>query len=292
MTRTPSRRSLLLLPALLVVAAFLSGLPAHPVLTGAPVLDARLRLSTEERLTIGEEGIDAPVTFHLSKDEPEDFLPIEPEAQDFSDMRIWQIRISASDGRKVAHIQGRGMPSSSRFPWSRLDDKGEALPDGFYQAQFVWLDEGGRLHRTPNTTVSVFTPLTIRALLAAGLGLRYTDEGLVLRILEVNIFPPGRAELAPAALPMLGEIVTFLRGRPGNRVVVRGHTDSSGSPTRNLELSRRRAFLVYQHLVNNGIDPARLSYEGLGATRPLASEETADGRAQNRRVEVVVLKRT
>jgi outer membrane protein OmpA-like peptidoglycan-associated protein len=109
-------------------------------------------------------------------------------------------------------------------------------------------------------------------------------QRIVLR--GVN-FAFNSAELAPAALPVLDQAAEILKANPGVEVKVEGHTDSIGSEEYNQVLSVRRAESVYRYLVNRGVDPERFQVEGFGKTRPIASNDTEAGRAQNRRVELI-----
>ena len=79
---------------------------------------------------------------------------------------------------------------------------------------------------------------------------------------------------------------TILKDNPSVQVSVEGHTDAIGSDQYNLKLSLRRATAVKQYLVKDGVPDTRLSVRGFGKTQPVASNDTADGRAQNRRVEL------
>ncbi len=88
---------------------------------------------------------------------------------------------------------------------------------------------------------------------------------------------------------VLGDIARALTQQPDLIVEVAGHTDALGSATYNLELSKRRAQAVVDYLAEQGVDPARLKAVGYGESRPVASNETADGREQNRRVEFRIL---
>lgn len=99
-------------------------------------------------------------------------------------------------------------------------------------------------------------------------------------------FATGTAQLQPGATARLQPLVNALRENPRERVVIRGHTDAVGSAEQNERLSRARAEAVRSYLVSNGIDPGRIGTEGLGESFPIASNTTAEGRAQNRRVEV------
>ena len=97
-------------------------------------------------------------------------------------------------------------------------------------------------------------------------------------------FASDSARLTAAGRQLLEEVAKLLVGAPGARFVVEGHTDSQASESYNLELSRRRADAVRDYLVATGIAPARLETEGLGESQPVASNDTAEGRRENRRV--------
>ena len=111
------------------------------------------------------------------------------------------------------------------------------------------------------------------------------QERLVLR--GVN-FATSSAEIDPASAVVLDVAADQLRERPGVSVVVEGHTDSTGSDAYNQALSQRRADSVRQYLVRKGVPAERLSARGFGESNPVASNDGADGRAMNRRVELEV----
>jgi outer membrane protein OmpA-like peptidoglycan-associated protein len=108
--------------------------------------------------------------------------------------------------------------------------------------------------------------------------------------LEGVTFDLNRATLRPDAISILDEVVVTLKTCPTKRVLIGAHTDSSGSDEYNLELSRRRAQSVRDYLESRGINSARLKSEGYGESRPVASNDTPEGRARNRRVELQPLK--
>jgi|CXWL01.1.fsa_nt_gi outer membrane protein OmpA-like peptidoglycan-associated protein len=207
----------------------------------------------------------------------------------FKDVEAWQIQILDSDGRKVSFIQGLGAPHSPVIPWSGLSAAGEPLPDGFYDAQLIWSDATGP-HKTAARKISLLTPPSLRALFGLQLKIDYTSEGLVVRVPEIMVFDAGQSQVRPEALPALRTIAEFLKSSPDNKVDVRGYTDASGSRDGNMALSEERALAVMRFLAGHDIDPRRLTYRGLGAQQPISSNATPEGRAKNRRVEVVVLK--
>lgn len=87
----------------------------------------------------------------------------------------------------------------------------------------------------------------------------------------------------------LNKVVKFLNTNPEIQVEISGHTDDRGTATYNQELSLKRAESVYKYLVQNGISEKRISYKGYGQSNPIASNETEEGQAQNRRIEFKIL---
>ncbi len=112
-----------------------------------------------------------------------------------------------------------------------------------------------------------------------------TKRRIVLRALHFDF---DKATIRPDARPVLDEAVRTLRDEPGIIVIAEGHTDSVGSEQYNQRLSLRRAEAVKDYLVRNGIEASRIRVEGRGESDPVASNATAEGRAQNRRVELRV----
>jgi outer membrane protein OmpA-like peptidoglycan-associated protein len=102
-------------------------------------------------------------------------------------------------------------------------------------------------------------------------------------------FETSRADIRPASRPLLEELGAAAARCPG-RLRVEGHTDDRGAEEANLRLSRERAEAVCRAFVKQGIEPKRLVPEGLGETRPIAPNTTADGRARNRRIEIRVVR--
>ena len=122
----------------------------------------------------------------------------------------------------------------------------------------------------------------------AELHAKKTKRGLVLTLGDV-LFETGKADLLPGAMRTIDKLAMFLRENPNRKVLIEGHTDSRGSERYNLKLSQRRANAVKQALVERGIEPERIIAKGYGEAYPVASNSTAAGRQQNRRVEIVIL---
>ena len=126
-----------------------------------------------------------------------------------------------------------------------------------------------------------------RASVGTGIDVQRTDDNR----LRVNVpsdfsFDVGRADIKPAMRPVLDEMARNLD--PGVRVWVVGHTDSTGSEATNRPLSVERAQAVRSYLVGRGVASTRINVDGRGEREPVASNDTDAGRAQNRRVEVLL----
>jgi outer membrane protein OmpA-like peptidoglycan-associated protein len=113
------------------------------------------------------------------------------------------------------------------------------------------------------------------------------DHGLVLTLGDV-LFTSGRADLKPGATGTLNKLVNFLAKYPDRSVAIHGYTDSVGSEEYNQGLSERRANSVKAYLAAQSIDSTRLSASGMGQSDPVAGNDSAAGRQQNRRVEVII----
>jgi chemotaxis protein MotB len=125
--------------------------------------------------------------------------------------------------------------------------------------------------------------------------LQMMEKGLVITVVGDLIFDSGKAKIRPEAFDLLNKVSSILKENMAQfNVGIEGHTDNipikqSGWKS-NWELSTARALSVLHYLANDqGISPERLSAIGYGEYRPLASNETGDGRKQNRRVEIVIL---
>lgn len=121
----------------------------------------------------------------------------------------------------------------------------------------------------------------------AELKARETERGIVLTMSDV-LFDVDQATLKPGAQSVITRLAAFLREYPDRTVQIEGHTDSTGAPAYNLQLSLARAESVAQALVREGIEAPRVSARGYGEGAPVADNTTPAGRLQNRRVELIV----
>jgi outer membrane protein OmpA-like peptidoglycan-associated protein len=115
---------------------------------------------------------------------------------------------------------------------------------------------------------------------------RQTERGLVLTLGDV-LFDNGKARLKPGAYSTIERLAKALKEVPTRRVTIEGHTDSMGSEEYNQELSEQRALAVQSALMQRGANGSQISTAGKGESSPVASNDSAGGRQQNRRVEVI-----
>jgi outer membrane protein OmpA-like peptidoglycan-associated protein len=117
--------------------------------------------------------------------------------------------------------------------------------------------------------------------------LREEERGLVIALPGDLLFATDEATLLPSAQLKLNQVADALRDQP-ERLVIEGHTDSRGSDSYNLDLSRRRAEAVVVYLQSRGIAADRMQAMAFGKSRPIADNRSAEGRANNRRVEIIL----
>ena len=117
---------------------------------------------------------------------------------------------------------------------------------------------------------------------------REEARGIVVTLNGAVLFATGESTLLPIARERLDQVAATLADVGDRSIQVLGHTDSRGSARQNDELSQHRAEAVRDYLVSRGISPARIRAVGRGAAQPVADNRSAEGRANNRRVEIVV----
>ena len=139
----------------------------------------------------------------------------------------------------------------------------------------------------PEPAVPEEEPGSALELTAAQMTERLAAEGKVT--LREIAFQTSTADLLPAAHPLLAQVVVVLREQPAMRLRIQVHSDTQGSGEFNQRITDQRALAIKEWLVGQGIDAARLEAAGYGEQQPVAPNSSAEGRAANRRVELVVV---
>ncbi|MBI2105140.1 MAG: OmpA family protein [Candidatus Omnitrophica bacterium] len=181
---------------------------------------------------------------------------------------------------------GCALTFAKRSPWDiqQLAELSDQL-EQFKTLARLKSDEADELRRAKDL---------LESRLGSNVSVGYDERGLVTRMLDQVLFDSGKAQLRRGAYPVLDKVAQVLNEVPGQPVGVEGHTDDvpikySGWAD-NKALAFARANAVVSYLVDkHGVDPNRLTPIGYGEERPLVSNDTPEGRQQNRRVEIIIL---
>ena len=111
---------------------------------------------------------------------------------------------------------------------------------------------------------------------------------MVITLTGNVLFASGKSELLPGAQVKLNEVAEALKSQKDRDITIEGHTDNQGNQQSNLDLGQHRADSVRSYLISRGVEGQRITATGIGQTRPVADNSTAEGRANNRRVEIIV----
>lgn len=160
-------------------------------------------------------------------------------------------------------------------------------------------DEVARLNELRKREKQQFEQMKreLRRQLKSKIGLDLEERGLVITLADNILFDSANATIKNDAYPVLNKIIAVIKkNAPEKNIGIEGHTDnepiklSAWKWKSNMELSTARANSVYHYLVDvGGLDPARLTTIGHGEFRPVADNDTGEGRTKNRRVEIVIL---
>lgn len=122
-----------------------------------------------------------------------------------------------------------------------------------------------------------------------GIRMRQTSRGVLIQSSNKILFDTGKADIKPSGQAFLDQVANVLLTKSSSRVVVEGHTDNVGSPALNQELSELRALVVMKALIDRHVPKARITANGYGMNRPIATNDTEEGRQLNRRTDILLL---
>lgn len=122
----------------------------------------------------------------------------------------------------------------------------------------------------------------------AKLAAKEDERGLVITLSGSVLFASNESTLMPAAKTKLNEVADALLTAKERKLTIEGHTDSQGSANHNMELAQRRAESVRSYIISRGYPENMISAQGIGESRPVGDNSSAEGRANNRRVEIII----
>jgi outer membrane protein OmpA-like peptidoglycan-associated protein len=116
-----------------------------------------------------------------------------------------------------------------------------------------------------------------------------TGEGIIVKFDSGILFDVDKSDLKPNAMTNIQNLATSMKNNPETNILIVGHTDADGSDSYNMSLSQRRARSVKNYAMMQGIESSRVKIEGRGESEPIASNDSTEGKSQNRRVEIVIV---
>lgn len=197
----------------------------------------------------------------------------------------------------VADIEIQEIPADRIFAWGQSDEDGRyliCLPAGHSYLlkvaaeAYVYHSDRIELQVPDSSDQPIFRKIALRKTEADKGGLEADSTPVVL---DNIFFSFGSDSLLPESRFELDGLAAFLEEEPSVHIEIHGHTDAVGSEEDNQRLSEARAKAVYEALIDRGIGPERLRYRGFGERRPVADNDTEEGRKRNRRTEFIILRR-
>jgi outer membrane protein OmpA-like peptidoglycan-associated protein len=220
-----------------------------------------------------------PHLFSPDGDGEDDLLYIKPRIIDQSSIASWRVNIYTSSGTLFKSFRGMQIPKEE-IQWDGISDTGILVDSG--EDYYLVLEATDAVN---NTARSEKVPFSIDILVIP------TERGLKIQVSNIE-FGFNNANLqGEKTYTILNKIVNVLKKYEKYSIIVEGHTDSTGDEDYNITLSKDRAESVGKYLIDNGINSDRLSYEGYGSKYPVDTNETKEGRARNRRVEFILIKK-
>ena len=197
----------------------------------------------------------------------------------------WRLAVYSFSRGLVQEFTGQGRPPGS-IRWYGVTKTGGLAGNSFYVAELEVRAQGGRTLRSPDVSISLIKPVELGQLEDYDLSF-FEDAGKIVIRLPKLTFSPGSSAISPEVHETLDAVVRLLEGIQDKRILVLGFTDPTGSPGRNRMISQARARGVYDYLVcRGGFTWTRMRFGGMGDSRPIADNSTAEGRERNRRVEI------
>jgi outer membrane protein OmpA-like peptidoglycan-associated protein len=249
------------------------------------LVDAREAYSRSEHGKAREYN---PAALHEAKvelDKAEDAFKNDPDSQQTRDEAYVALRRA-----ERAEVEASTMSWQQRQEKAR-NDANQAQAKGLQKAQtdLVATREQLQQEKAAREAAEAKSKDMLAKLAAASAAaVKEEPRGTVITLSGGVLFASNKSQLLPGAQSSLNQVGEALKANDDKKVLIEGHTDSRGSDVTNQALSKARADSVASYLISQGVGPDRITTAGLGPSRPVADNNTAEGRANNRRVEIII----
>jgi len=212
---------------------------------------------------------------------------LQPQAVTYVKATVRNKKTQQPIAAKIELVNVNSKQDNSRI--QKADENGEAMLALPLRRNYAFnVSEDGYLFYSQSMQLAEVNSLTDPIVL--NIDLEPIEIGAQMELYNIY-FQTDSFRILPQSEPELQKLVTFLQTNPKLKVEIQGHTDSSGNPEKNLELSKLRAKSVVDYLVENKIQLGRLKWDGYGDTRPIATNDTAEGKRQNRRTTIKIIEK-
>lgn len=206
---------------------------------------------------------------------------------------IWKSGILSTATDAVADTAGAVVDVAGDAAGAVADVAGDAVDAAGDAAGAVGDAIGSAFAKVDDVAKAALDKITFTATSAGGQMMAYIDGGFkgegTFRFNDLN-FASGSAQIDGTSGDEVDNLAAILASYPGVNVYITGHTDNTGDAAKNMQLSTQRANAVKARLMGKNIDGSRITTKGLGSSVPTASNDTKEGQAQNRRIEVTIVK--
>lgn len=206
-----------------------------------------------------------------------------------TDYQLAHVRVLTQTHQLLPALKLAPLPASQPDGIGGAEADDARIACGAEMAPAVVLDREAAMAARPVRAAVTTRPDSLGSLQGTGVEVRRDGDTIRLLVPSSVTFNFNKADIKPEFMPVLDKVATAINDYPDAAVRVEGHTDSIGTAAYNQGLSERRAQNVRGYLIEKGVKAERIEAQGYGLTRPIADNATDEGRARNRRVEVVIL---
>jgi outer membrane protein OmpA-like peptidoglycan-associated protein len=246
-----------------------------------------------DRASRGPAGQLDPAGLHSAKetlDAAERSYADDGESQDTKDLAYTAERRAQTVESHTRELQAVALKDGiNKASQAYQLEKGQQTVADLSQAKKMLATQGVQLeNERKSREAAERRALDAQKLLAGFATVKQEPRGMVITLSGSVLFQSDKSELLGSAQTKLNQVAEALKEEGGREITVFGHTDVQGNDDYNVKLSQRRAESVRQYLISRGVDQAHIKAEGKGKADPIADNASPEGRANNRRVEIVL----